>query len=175
MRRFIPIRAVLAAALLAGMLLAAPTGAAEEGKGKLVLTAENWQAMLLPTPKGKALRVTGGKEGVEVAAGTYRLYFQISASSDPKTPSATISGSLKDPVTIEAGKTAEIKVGAPVEAAIATQAKGKKVTFSLGFKDAGGNDVTVMAAPEGKKQVEPKIDVVDKDGKTVYTATMAFG
>ena len=166
----------LAAVLLVGPLIAmASTGSEDAPKGKLVLTADAWQAVLYPAPSGKALSLTGGKDAVEVPAGKYRVRYTLSGSKDPKVKGAMVIGSPADAITIEADKTTTVKIGTPLEATIKVEVKEKQVSFSATFADAGGNTAIVYAAPVNGTQVTPKIDVVDKDGKTVYTATMKFG
>lgn len=159
----------LAAILLVGPLLL--TAAEDGAKGKLSLTADNWVVTL--SSKGRPQQLKGGKDPIEVAAGTYTVRYQVIGGEVGK--SATIAGSVKGQVTIEAGKTTELKVGSPLEGQIGASVKGGQVTFNLVAKDAGGNPVAVTAAPVDGKAVTPKVEVVDKDGKVVYTASLAYG
>jgi len=159
----------LTAILLAGPLLV--SAAEGDAKGKLSLTADNWVVLL--TSKGRSQQFKGGKEPIEAPAGTYTVRYQIMGGEAGK--SASISGSVKGQVTIEAGKTTELKVGSPLEGKVDAAIKGDKVTFNMAATDAGGNPVAVYAAPVDGKPVTPKVDVVDKDGKIVYTASLAYG
>ena len=171
---------VLAAVLPGLWLTAAPARAAE---GKLALTAEKWQAYLYPVPRGKAVRLSGGTEPVAVAAGQYRLRYMIARSAGPapkakakvKAQPAQLVVSVKKPITIQAGKTTEVKIGPPLAAVIKTGRKKDQLVIGLQIVDAGGNTGMLYAAPVGKKRPTPQIDVVDAGGKTVYSAALKFG
>jgi hypothetical protein len=182
MKRSVRVWAALAAVLLVGGVLAPGFARAAEA-GKLALTADKWQAMLYPTPRGKSLKLAGGRDPVDVPAGKYTLRYAITAEASPKAESAakakakstpaTLIGTAK--ITIEGGKTTQVKVGAPLTAVIKTRVNSGRVIMGLAFQDAGGNQAMVYAAAVKGKPVTPKIDVVDGGGKTVYTATMKFG
>lgn len=159
---------------LAAILLAGPpllTAADEEAKGKLSVPADNWVVTLYS--KGRPQQLKGGKAPVDVAAGTYTVRYQINAGEVGK--SAMIAGSVKGQVTIAAGKTTELKVGSPLEGKIDASVKGDKVTFNMAATNVGGNPVSVYAAPANGKQVTPKVDVVGKDGKIAYSASLEYG
>ncbi|HOD84913.1 MAG TPA: hypothetical protein PKG77_26150, partial [Phycisphaerae bacterium] len=74
---------------------------------------------------------------------------------------------------IKAGQTTEIKTGGPIEASIEAKVEGKKVSFSMSAKDAGGNAVSIMATEKGKP-IKPKVEVVKGD-KVVYSSTLEYG
>lgn len=154
---------------VAAVLLSVPIASAVAEDGKLSVTADKWVAYLYST--GRPLVVRGGKEPVNVAAGSYRIRFMVSSVKDDQT--ATISGMLKGTTEIKAGQTTEIKTGGPIEASIEAKVQGKKVSFNMSAKDAGGNAVSVMATEKGKP-IKPKVEVVKGD-KVVYSSTLEYG
>jgi len=182
MKRSVRVWAALAAVLLVGAVLTPGFAPAAEA-GKLALTADKWKAVLYPTPRAKPLKLAGGRDPVDVPVGKYTLQYMITAEAAPKaeTPAkakakstpAMLTGTAK--ITIEAGKTTEIKVGAPLTAAVKARVRSGRVIIGLAFRDAGGNQAMVYAGVVKGKRATPKIDVVDGDGKTVYTVTMKFG
>ena len=154
---------------VAAVLISVPISSAVAEDGKLSMTADKWVAYLYST--GRPLKVEGGKEPVNVAAGSYRIRYMVTASKDDQ--AATISGMLKGTTEIKAGQTTEIKIGSPVEASIDAKVQGGKVAFNMSAKDAGGNAVSVMVTDKGKP-VKPKVEVVQGD-KVVYSGTLEYG
>ncbi len=176
MRRTLCISAGLTVALLVGLLVSPAPAAAPSQTGKIVVNAAKWSVTLYPTPRGRSVRLKGGKDPVAVAPGKYRISYVVYAPASGKATPARISGRTKALITVTAGKTTELKIGAPLTAAITTRAKKGSVTLGLGFTDAGGNKVMAYPSPgKSRKPVPPKIKVVDNGGKVVYTATMKFG
>ena len=172
MRKIVCVGAALAVVLAAAPMLS--VARAEAPKGKLSVTAGEWTASLTPTPRGKAIRLKGGTEAVDVPAGTYRVQYSVTASPGEGLKPARVTGTAGK-VVIKAGETTELKVG-PLEAQVQASVKGGKMRIGLSFKDAGGNKAMLYASPgKAKSPAPPKIDVADASGKTIYTAALSFG
>jgi len=143
--------------------------------GKLAVNAPKWQCML--TRDDYTMNVTGGAAPAELPAGDYQLrMFRLyrEAGADGKSP--CLYGSLAKPLKIAPGQTTTLSLGTNVtltaEAAVAKEKD--KVALSAKLTDAAGARILVYGA-DGKRPAAPQIEVVDKAGKVVYTATLAYG
>ncbi len=148
--------------------------AASEGipSGSLAIDAKWWNCSLMG-PAG-TFRLTGGAEPMSAPVGEYRVYFQVSDSRGADGKGPTISGSGSKPITIAAGKTTTVRYGHGLSASITVAKKAGKVVLSVTQTDANGSKISQLLA-NGKRPEAPVVEVVDKAGKIVYTAKMAYG
>jgi len=141
--------------------------------GSLAIDAKWWTCRLM-SPTGGVFTVTGGAEPVSAPAGEYRVYFQVSENRGADGKGPTISGSASKPITIEVGKTATARYGHGLSASIAVAKRAGKVRLGVTQTDANGSRISGLFAG-GKRPKAPAVEVVDKAGKIVYTAKMAYG
>jgi len=150
------------------------------GVGTLTINAPRWECIL--TGNGYTLNITGGAEPVRVPAGIYQVRrFRLYRQADPAARGPNIYGSRSSPLTITTGKTASLSLGsrltATMGAAVSTDKKTKqlKVQFSVSQADAAGSRIRGLYGADGKRPPAPQIEVVDKAGKVIYTAKLAYG
>jgi len=148
--------------------------------GTLSIGAPRWQCLL--SGDGYTLTITGGAKPVEVPAGEYRvrrlrLYQQAAAAGG----GPNICRGRTKPLTIAAGKAASLTPGSNITATMATKvttdnktSRGK-VRFSVSQIDEAGWRVSAIYGKGGKRSTPPRIEVVDKAGKVIYIAKLAYG
>ncbi|MDP6542695.1 MAG: hypothetical protein QGH60_01820 [Phycisphaerae bacterium] len=146
--------------------------------GSVKASAPRWQCTLIG--KKNYLTLNGGTEPIAVPADEYRTSnYTVFNGSDPLKRSGTIRGygsfSSGKTFTVASGKTAELSIGAPIEATVVASMRGAKVNMNLMMKDALGGRIRSITTNEGKRPPAPSIEVVDKAGKIVYTAKLKYG
>ncbi len=142
--------------------------------GTLSIDAPRWECML--TGNGLTLNVVGGVKPVEVPAGEYRVrMFRLYQEADTTKPCANIYGSQNKPLTITAGKATTLAAGADITATMSAKASKGKVRFSISQTDAAGSRISGIYGAGGRRPQAPQIEVVNKAGKVVYTAKLAYG
>ncbi len=143
--------------------------------GVLTIDAPRWECWLFN--KKMTLAFDDGAKPVEVPAGTYSMVFILYESADATGPGPKVYGRIEDEsVTITAGKTTALSsLGKNLTVTIsATIAKGK-VQFSVAQRDAAGSRKIEIYGADGKRVPPPQIEVVDKAGKVIYIAKLAYG
>jgi len=144
------------------------------GLGTLAIDAPRWQCMLMRD--GLTLNVTGGAKGVNVPAGEYRVrMFRLYQEADAAKPCANIYGSRNKPLTIIEGKAVSLSLGTDLTATMSANASKGKVRFSVSQTDAAGSRISGIYGAGGKRPAAPQIEVVDKAGKVIYIAKLAYG
>jgi len=144
------------------------------GLGTLSIDAPRWQCML--TRDGLTLNITGGEEPVSVPAGKYQVrMFRLYKNADATKPCANIYGSSPKPLTITADKATSFSAGADMTAAMSARESKGKVRFSVSQTDASGSRIRTIYGAGGKRPTAPQIEVVNKAGKTIYLAKLAYG
>jgi len=150
------------------------------GLGTLAIDAPRWQCTLMRD--GLTLNVTGGDKPIDVPAGEYRVrMFRLYQEADATKTCASIYGSRNRPLAITAGKATSLSVGtdltATMGATVSTDKKTRqgKVRFSVSQNDAAGSRISAIYGAGGKRPAAPQIEVVDKAGKVIYLAKMAYG
>jgi len=142
--------------------------------GMLSVDAPYWECRL--SVNGMDLYLTGDAKPVEVPAGTYQVpalaLYQHGATA---MPIPTIYGSRTRPLTITAGKVTSLSLGKGIVASIVTKASGGTVRFSIKQTDADGSHIKAIHGPGGKRPKAPQVEVVDKAGKVIYIAKLAYG
>jgi hypothetical protein len=148
--------------------------------GTLSVDAPRWQCLL--SADNYTLTITGGDKPVDVPAGEYRvqrlrLYQQ--AGADGAGPS--ISRGRTKPLTIAPGKAASLSPGSNITATMATtvttdkKTSRVKVRFSVSQADEAGWRISKIYGADGKRPTAPQIEVLDKAGKVIYIAKLAYG
>ena len=142
--------------------------------GTLAINSPRWQCMLMRD--GLTLNVTGGDKAVNVPVGEYRVrMFRLYKEADAGKPCANIYGSGNKPLTITAGKATSLSVGTDLTASMSANASKGKVRFSVSQTDASGSRISGIYGAGGKRPTAPQIEVVDKAGKVIYIAKLAYG
>ena len=144
--------------------------------GKLKIDQEQWSATLANAETKVPMKLSGGKEAVEVPAGKYLLLtYTVKVAPDKKHPfggSVLVNDGGGKTITVAAGKTADLVIGPPLVAQIVADKKGDVVTLSLEVKDAGGLAVVLSS---GSPTGEPSFTVTDAAGKEVYSGKLSYG
>jgi hypothetical protein len=144
------------------------------GLGTLTIDAPRWQCTL--TRDGFTLNVTGGDKPVNVPAGEYMVrMFRLYRGADAAKPCANIYGSRTKPLTITADKATSLSAGTDLTAKMSASFSKGKVKFSVSQSDAAGSRIRGIYGAGGKRPTAPQIEVVNKAGKVVYTAKLAYG
>jgi hypothetical protein len=146
--------------------------------GSVKVNAPRWSCTLVG--KKYYLSLTGGKAPVSVPADEYvTANYTVFTGSDPRKRCATIRGygSYRGgkAFTVGSGQTVDLALGAPIEATVLASKRAGKVSINLMMKDPLGGRISSITTEEGKRPPAPSIDVVDKSGKTVYTAKLEYG
>jgi hypothetical protein len=144
------------------------------GLGKLAMDSPRWQCML--TRDGMTLNIAGGDKPVSVPAGKYQVrMFRLYKNANASKPCPSIYGSSSKPLTITAGKATSFSAGADMTAAMSARESKGKVRFSFSQTDASGSRIRTLYGAGGKRPPAPQIEVVNKAGKVIYNATLAYG
>ena len=146
--------------------------------GSVKVDAPRWRCTLIG--KKNYLTLNGGTDPIVVPADEYRTAnYTVFTGSDPGKRCATISGygsfSSGKAFTVASGQSVDVSIGAPIEATVVASKRGGKVSMNLVMKDAFGGRIRSITTSEGKRPPAPSIEVVDKTGKIVYTAKLAYG
>lgn len=146
--------------------------------GKVRVNAARWRCTLVG--RKYFLTVSGGKDAVPVPADTYRPHeYSIFTDADPSKRCATIEGSGTAPrgksVIVSAGKTVQLPLGSPIQATISVSKSKGSVRFDLSQTDPMGGDISTVKGEGGKTPTNPVVEVVDKAGKTIYSAKLEYG
>ena len=146
--------------------------------GSIKVNAPRWRCTLIG--KKNYLTLNGGTEPIAVPADEYRTAnYTVFNGSDPRKRSATISGygsfSSGKAFTVASGQTADLSIGAPIEATVVAAKRGTKVNMNLMMTDALGGRIRSITTSAGTRPPAPSIEVVDKAGKIVYTAKLKYG
>ena len=150
---------------------------ADQG-GNVCVNARRWRCTLVG--QKYFLAVSGGKDPVAVPADTYRSHrYTVFSGADPNKRCAMIYGygtaAGGKALTVPAGKTVDLPIGAPVQAAITARKSSGRVQINLSQTDPLGGQIADVTGEGGKKPANPVVDVVDKAGKTVYSAKLEYG
>ena len=146
--------------------------------GSVKVDAPRWRCSLVG--KKYYLSLSGGKDAIDVPADEYvTANYTVFTGSDPRKRSATISGygSYRGgkAFTVASGQSVDLPIGAPIEATVLAAKREGKVSINLMMKDGLGGRISSITTDEGKRPPAPSIEVVDKAGKIVYTAKLAYG
>ena len=126
----------------------------------------------------------GSNEPVTLPADTYTVVeFVETAASDGGIESRLASGQMDlyrgKAKTFEApaGKTAELAIGSPLAASIATTVRKQAVLMDFKLTDAAGLSAHVVVAQpqKGLRQPTPAVEVRDPLGKSVHTGKFEYG
>ena len=146
--------------------------------GAVRVDAARWSCTLI----GKKYFITlnGGKDPITVPADEYvTANYTVFTGADPRKRSAAIRGygSYRGgkAFAVKSGQTVDMALGAPIEATVVASARPGKVSMNLMMKDALGGRISSITTAAGKRPDPPSIEVVDKAGKIVYTAKLAYG
>jgi len=144
------------------------------GLGTLAIDSPRWQCMLMRD--GLTLNIAGGQEPVSVPAGKYQVrMFRLYQNADASKPCASIYGSSSKPLTITADKATSFSAGADMTATMSARESKGKVRFSVSQSDASGSRIRTLYGATGKRPAAPQIEVVNKAGKVIYNAKLAYG
>lgn len=142
--------------------------------GALAVNAPQWDCLLYR--QTDRIAAGGGSKPTDLPAGEYRrAYFRLFSDADAGTKAAYLSVSLNKPLKIDAGETTKLPLGSDltVTAQAALRDKGQ-VRLSAQISDSAGSRVIVYGAG-GRRPEAPQIEVINKAGKVVYTAKLAYG
>ena len=151
----------------------------ELASGKVHIDHPKWSCMLIGDKL--ILPLEGGPEPVAVPAGAYvmRSYEEFSAPNDKGQRARLTVGippaGKSSEVTVEAGKTAQIAIGSPLNATVKAVKQAQQVMLSLVLTDAAGRQITGLATYDGSTPPKPQITVKDAAGAQVYQNTLEYG
>ena len=151
----------------------------ELASGKVHIDHPKWSCMLIGDKL--ILPLEGGPEPVAVPAGAYvmRSYEEFSAPNDKGQRARLTVGippaGKSSEVTVEAGKTAQIAIGSPLNATVRAVKQAQQVMLSLVLTDAAGRQITGLATYDGSTPPKPQITVKDAAGAQVYQNTLEYG
>ena len=146
--------------------------------GSVKVDAPRWNCTLIG--KKYYLSLSGGKDPISVPVDEYvTANYAVFTGSDPRKRCAAIRGygSLRGgkAFTVGSGQSVDLLIGAPIEAKVSASKRAGKVNMNLIMTDALGGRISGITTSEGKRPPAPSIEVVDKTGKIVYTAKLAYG
>ncbi len=150
--------------------------------GKVHIRQPKWSCMLVG--EKHLLHLAGGDAPVAVPVDTYLVtrYQQWSEAAAAgerahlRCTDFTTRGAKRALVAVEAGKTADVEVGAPLTASVVARSRSDgKVSLSLSLTDAAQRTVSSILLPNGRRPTPPKVTIRDAEGKTVYTASLEYG
>jgi len=151
----------------------------ELASGKVHIDHPKWSCMLIGDKL--ILPLEGSAEPVAVPAGAYvmRSYEEFSAPNDKGQRARLTVGippaGKSSEVTVEAGKTAQIAIGSPLNATVKAVKQAQQVMLSLVLTDAAGRQITGLATYDGSTPPKPQITVKDAAGAQVYQNTLEYG
>jgi hypothetical protein len=144
------------------------------GAGKLTIDAPQWNCVLVG--KKYYFTVNGDRTPLNIPADTYTIHrFNLNTDVDGGIAGGRMDGLRSKPFTITRGRTTKLPLGSTVTAKLSTRSRDGKVLFILARTDATGAAITQVYGAGKRRPAIPSIEVVDKSGKTVYTAEMEFG
>jgi len=144
------------------------------GLGTLSIDAPKWDCMLMRG--SQTLNISGGTKPVKIPAGEYSLRsFQLYRQADGARTSPRVYGSRTKTLTIAAGKGQSLSLGKDLTASMSANFSKGKVRFSLSQSDSAGSRIRTLYGDGGKRPPAPQIEVVNKAGKVIYLAKMAYG
>jgi len=147
--------------------------------GNIHIDHPKWSCMIIG--EKFILPLEGGPEPVAVPAGAYvmRSYEEFSAPDDKGRRARLAIGippaGKSSEVTVEAGKTAQIAIGSPLNATVKAVKQAQQVMLSLVLTDAAGRQITGLATYDGSMPPKPQITVKDAAGAQVYQNTLEYG
>ncbi|NLF32906.1 MAG: hypothetical protein GX591_18715 [Planctomycetes bacterium] len=147
--------------------------------GHLRIDHDDWWCLLIGDDS--AVVVRGGRQDVPVPAGTYEVVEgrQILRGQRPGSLAWEAERNVAAAtVTIEAGRTAVLAVGAPIALKVRAAVDGRRVSMDLEQLDAAGlpvSGITVGDAARGRRPPAPRLTVTDADGKIVHRGTFDYG
>jgi hypothetical protein len=147
--------------------------------GNIHIDHPKWSCMIIG--EKFILPLEGGPEPVAVPAGAYvmRSYEEFSAPDDKGRRARLAIGippaGKSSEVTVEAGKTAQIAIGSPLNATVKAVKQAQQVMLSLVLTDAAGRQITGLATYDGSMPPAPQITVKDAAGAQVYQNTLEYG
>jgi hypothetical protein len=151
----------------------------ELASGKIHIDHPKWSCMLIGDKL--ILPLDGSAEPVAVPAGAYvmRSYEEFSAPNDKGQRAHLIVGippaGKSSEVTVEAGKTAQIAIGSPLNATVKAVKQAQQVMLSLVLTDAAGRPITSLATYDGTQPSQPQVTVKDAAGAQVYQNSLEYG
>jgi hypothetical protein len=108
-----------------------------------------------------------------------RSYEEFSAPNDKGQRAHLIVGippaGKSSEVTVEAGKTAQIAIGSPLNATVKAVKQAQQVMLSLVLTDAAGRPITSLATYDGTQPSQPQVTVKDAAGAQVYQNSLEYG
>ena len=66
------------------------------------------------------------------------------------------------------------KVKTPLQGSVIVRQQGKRITFSLGLRDAEGKKIRSLRLPTGRPK-PPKVEILNTLGERVYACTLEYG
>lgn len=141
--------------------------------GMINIQMERWKGDLVS--QYHDLSLTGSKKLISVPAGTYVVTtLQEIRPGKPGDAMATYAAGGKN-ITVEAGQTAEVEIGSPIQASLVVSAETGQVSFALRATDRTGLGLTDIQNNAGRRPPPPTIDIFDASGKKVYSSAMEYG
>jgi len=146
--------------------------------GKVKVDAPRWSCTLIG--KKYFMTLSGGKAPIAAPADEYvTANYTVYTGADPSRRCAAIRGygSYRGgkAFKVASGQTVDLRIGAPIDATVMSSARAGKVRINLMMKDSLGGRISSIITDEGKRPAPPKIDVVNKAGKIIYSANLAYG
>jgi hypothetical protein len=146
--------------------------------GKVKVDAPRWNCSLIG--KKYFVSLTGGKAPIVVPPDEYvTANYTVYTGADPRKRCASIRGygSYRGgkAFTVAAGQTVTMQLGAPIEATVMASVRSGKARINLMMKDPLGGRISGIINDAGKRPDPPTIEVINKAGKIVYTAKLAYG
>jgi hypothetical protein len=151
----------------------------ELASGKIHIDHPKWSCMLIGDKL--ILPLDGSAEPVAVPAGAYvmRSYEEFSAPNNKGQRAQLTVGippaGKSSEVTVEAGKTAQIAIGSPLNATVKAVKQAQQLMLSLVLTDAGGRPITSLATYDGDRPPMPMVAVKNAAGAQVYQNTLEYG
>ncbi len=139
--------------------------------GKVKVDADEWSAFLMGPDR--ALKLTGGKDPVEVPAGKYAV-LRAELTKPGEVVSVAdyrVMQGKAEMFEVTADKTAENPFGPPLTAKVTVEQKGRDVAMDPTILDGGGRTVSSLSIA-GKDAGQ--FEVRDAAGKVIYSAALVF-
>ena len=139
--------------------------------GKISLKSEKWRLTL----KGRKLTYTveGGTDPVDVPVGTYQMCQCEHVSKDGQIQ-VVVNNGWGEPLQVTAGQTVSTSIDLPVKLDMAWGPRSKGIIFSVFQTDSTGKAFLSFLDASGRKPA-PCIEVIDKTGKIIHSASMTYG
>jgi hypothetical protein len=78
-------------------------------------------------------------------------------------------------IRVRSGKTVDLRCGGPIKIGLETSHYLNTHSVSITMVDSYGNDVNGLTKPDGNQPTPPKLNIVDANGKTVFSQSFSYG